>query len=235
MHTETTWLIEIDKDRHAKHTLNIHLFNPRETLPTLQDYIAIQFSEEQPLEQFQTKVDGTLFPNGYGFNQDARTYYLKFEDIPQYAGKPLDNPSFKVDISFKQREIARKTMDMNILDVPFSTNFRPSSIELIFKLPKILNPFSKLAYYLAVLVNRKKDLYEIEPLPTSFLPPTTVNKKNGEIIFHTGKEIKGPIQFAYRFVGEIDVPSLVLGAILIVVTGVIVKLLVDWIYSLFGR
>jgi hypothetical protein len=178
-------------------------------------------------------VDDVILQEGYGFSQDTRTYSLKLEDIPRFTGKPPDTPSFKVEISFKQRGIIHKTMDMNLLDLPLSTNLYPSSIRLIFRLPRVSSLLSRLAYCVAVLIKRRRDFYEIEPSFSSVLDldREKADRRKGEIVFDAAGEIRGPIQFVYRFVGKVDFPSLILGAIFTIVTGVIIKLIVDFIYA----
>lgn len=170
---------------------------------------------------------------GYGFDQDAREYFLKLDDIPQLANKPPGTPTFNITLSFKQRGIVRKTMDTHVVDLPLKTSLYPSSIMMVFKLPSIGSILSKFAYFINVLIKRKRDLYEIAPEDQSALDPDLekIDKRNGKVIFDAAGEIRGPIQFAYKFVGRVDVPSLIIGVIFTIISGVIVELIIEAIHT----
>jgi hypothetical protein len=160
---------------------------------------------------------------------------LNFEDIQTVTNKPLETSSFDVEVAFEQLGVTRKIMDAILFDAPFTTNLRPTSIRLTFKLPKISNPFSKCLYYVIAIAKRRKVLYEIDALPTSFLNPSDIAEERGQIVFETAREIRGHIHFVYRFIGKISIPSVFLGAILTIIIGVIVKLIVDVIYNMLGK
>lgn len=234
LRTENLWQVEIGNNRQAKHTLAITLVNPTSVTPTLQDYVAIVFSPQHPLEKFRTKVDGNPLPDNYGFNQQDRTYYLKVQDILSVSPKPPGNSSFKIEVSFQQGEIAHKTMDMNLVELGIVSNLLPSSIKLIFKLPKFVGVLSKLNYYLNVLIKRKRDRYEIEPYQLSALQPAEIDRRNGVIVFDTANEIREAIRFSYRPIGKVDWPSLILGLIFAAISGVIIELIIRLVLPFFG-
>jgi hypothetical protein len=230
------WLIEIDNKRNAKHTLNISLANTNVPTPTQQEYIAIAFSPTHPLEEFRVKVDGNSLPDNYGFNQPDRTWGLKIEEITRFSQKPAGTSSFKIEVAFQQTELAHKTMDMNLVELGINTNLLPSSIKLVFGLPKYVGILSKLNYYLNVLRKRNRDKYEIAPYQVSALQPAEYDRRKGAVFFNTAKEIKAidPIRFSYRPVGKVDWPSLVSGLIFGVIGGVIVEIIIRLVLPLFG-
>jgi hypothetical protein len=210
------------------------LIDPTVTTPTLQDYLAIAFSPDHPLERFRTKVNDIPLADDYGFNQQDRTYYLRVQDV-LHVSQALTTPSsFRVEVSFQQGEIVHQSMGVNLVELDINSNLLPSSMKLIFKLPSSLGILSKLNYYLHVLIKRKRERYEIEPYLQSARQPSDIDRRNGLTVFVTSSEIKGPVRFSYRPIGKVDWPSLALGAILAVVASVITDLLVRWIFSVFG-
>lgn len=234
MHTEVEWTIEFDKEKQASHTINIRLINLYDRIPSVRDYIRIRFSDQQPLEQFHTKVEDVVLEEGYGFSQETTTYALKLDDIPVFAKKPLTTPTFNVAVTFKQRGIIRKVMDMNLIDLPLTTDLGSSSTRLVFRLPPVSSRFSRLRYWTSVLIKRNRDVYDIQLYYGSSLDfdSDRVDKRKGEVAFDAKPgDIKAPIQFVYKVKGKLDFPSVVLGAVFTIIIGVIVTLIVDFVHN----
>jgi hypothetical protein len=204
----------------------------------VQDRLLIRFSDQQPLERFETTIDGHPLLPGYGFNLENTTYSINLDDIPSLSGKPVTTPSFDITVSFKQRNVIAKTMDINLVSLPLNTALYSSSTRITFNLPAVDSILSKLTYYLNVAIHRKRDMYVIEPLSEpltqSFidLDLEKVDLKKGIAVFDTCRDIKGPLQFVYKFTAILDLPSLALGAIFAIIGAVIVDLVSNYIIGL---
>ncbi len=228
-YSQVDWNIEIKVSGEAKHLLKVKLFNLSNRIPTAQDYLEIIFPEEVPLRNFNTKVEDTAFPQGYGYDQRRNAYRLRFDDIPDEIAK---QPEINVEISFEQGNIIKKMFDIQSIDVNFTERLYASSIVLIFKLP-ILSRLKKLLLLFITKLRRRKHLYEINPIPRSVYLPNQIDLSDGLVIYRLRKIIPN-FGFIYRFTGHVDVVSLILGWISGIITGIIVELIVNWLVSLIS-